>query len=174
MKLPWPLCPGSFPQDEGPNRLVSSLCCVKAQGRTRSLFVQLHELQTVTANSLCFSLQVESLDIRYVYGVKEADTLFRSLPLSLAETTQEQILSQAFKASVSCWYCASWGLTPACVGCSSWGACVTGWLTMLVWNGCKSSPCCRQEQGCAAVFECFSFSLPFLTFLQLTGLQNLP
>ncbi|NXK86710.1 A33 protein, partial [Formicarius rufipectus] len=42
-----------------------SLCCVTAGGRTRSLFVQLHELQTVTANSLCFSLQVESLDIRY-------------------------------------------------------------------------------------------------------------
>ncbi|NXL82954.1 A33 protein, partial [Alectura lathami] len=38
-----------------------------------SLFVQLHELQTMTANSLCSSLQVESLDIRYVSGMKEAD-----------------------------------------------------------------------------------------------------
>lgn len=50
--------------------------------------MQLHELQTVTANSLCSSLQVESLDIRYVSGVKEADSLFRSVSQSLAGTTQ--------------------------------------------------------------------------------------
>lgn len=50
--------------------------------------MQLHELQTVTANSLCFSLQVESLDIRYMSGVKEADSLFRSVSQSLAGTTQ--------------------------------------------------------------------------------------
>ncbi|NWH67517.1 NF7O factor, partial [Geococcyx californianus] len=43
--------------------------------RTGSLFVQLHELQTVTANSLCFLLQVESLDIRYVPDMKEANSL---------------------------------------------------------------------------------------------------
>ncbi|NXJ87609.1 NF7B factor, partial [Corythaixoides concolor] len=64
------------------------LCFVTAGGRTGSLFVQLHELQTVTANSLCSSLQVESLDIRYVSGMKEADSFFRSLSLSLAGTTQ--------------------------------------------------------------------------------------
>ncbi|NXH69481.1 A33 protein, partial [Hydrobates tethys] len=51
-----------------------SLCCMTAGGRTGSLFVQLHELQTVTANSFCSSLQVESLDIRYVSGMKEADS----------------------------------------------------------------------------------------------------
>lgn len=49
--------------------------------------MQLHELQTVTANSLCSSLQVESLDIRYVSGMKEANSLFRSLSLSLAGAT---------------------------------------------------------------------------------------
>ncbi|NXW04317.1 A33 protein, partial [Fregetta grallaria] len=50
--------------------------------------VSLLEVSTVTANSLCSSLQVESLDIRYVSGMKEADSLFRSLSLSLAGTTQ--------------------------------------------------------------------------------------
>ncbi|NWI69728.1 A33 protein, partial [Todus mexicanus] len=44
------------------------------EGRTGSLFVQLHELQTVTVNSLCSSLQVESPDIEYVFGIKEADS----------------------------------------------------------------------------------------------------
>uniref|UniRef100_A0A8B9MKQ0 B30.2/SPRY domain-containing protein n=1 Tax=Accipiter nisus TaxID=211598 RepID=A0A8B9MKQ0_9AVES len=48
-------------------------CCMTAGGRTGSLFVQLHELQTVTANSLCSSLQVESLDIRYVSGTWVVD-----------------------------------------------------------------------------------------------------
>ncbi|NXV11248.1 NF7O factor, partial [Cepphus grylle] len=52
-----------------------------------SYFVQLHELQAVTVNSLCSWLQVESLDIRYVSAMKEADSLFRSLSLSLAGTT---------------------------------------------------------------------------------------
>ncbi|NXV71996.1 A33 protein, partial [Atlantisia rogersi] len=50
----------------------------EAEGR---VFVQLHDKQTVTANSLCSSLQVESLDIRYVSGMKEADSLSRSLSL---------------------------------------------------------------------------------------------
>lgn len=61
--------------------------------------MQLHELQTVTANSLCSSLQVESLDIRYVSGMKEANSLFRSLSLSLAGATWGGILSQVLKAS---------------------------------------------------------------------------
>ncbi|NXG59397.1 A33 protein, partial [Hemiprocne comata] len=38
------------------------------------LFVQLHELQTVTANSLCSSLQVESLDIRYSSAMLDVST----------------------------------------------------------------------------------------------------
>ncbi|NXA32201.1 NF7B factor, partial [Eudromia elegans] len=46
---------------------VSLLTCWE-QGTTGSLFLQLHELQRVTACSLCSSLQVESLDIRYVPG----------------------------------------------------------------------------------------------------------
>ncbi|NWU52181.1 NF7O factor, partial [Dromas ardeola] len=45
-------------------------------------FVQLRELQTVTVNSLCSWLQVESLDIRYVSGMKEADSLFTPAPLT--------------------------------------------------------------------------------------------
>lgn len=52
---------------------LAFLCYVAAEIRTGSLFVQLHELQTMTANSLWSSLQVESLDIRYVSGMKEAD-----------------------------------------------------------------------------------------------------
>ncbi|NXH09407.1 A33 protein, partial [Bucco capensis] len=51
-----------------------SLCHVTTGGRTESLFVQLHDLQTVTADSFCSSLQVESLDIRYVSGLKKADS----------------------------------------------------------------------------------------------------
>lgn len=61
--------------------------------------MQLHELRTVTANSLCSSLQVESLDIRYVSGMKEADALFQSLSLSLAGTTWGGILPQVLKES---------------------------------------------------------------------------
>lgn len=79
--------------------------------------MQLHELQTVTANSLCSSLQVESLDIRYVSGMKEADSLFRSLSLSLAGTTRGRDLISSFKSitncSVSCWCCARGGWSPA-------------------------------------------------------------
>ncbi|NXX94498.1 A33 protein, partial [Centropus bengalensis] len=52
-----------------------SLCFMTAGDRTGSLFVQLHELQIVTANSFCSLLQVESLDIRYVSDMKEADSL---------------------------------------------------------------------------------------------------
>lgn len=52
---------------------LAFLCYVTVEVRTGSLFVQLHELQTMTANSLWSSLQVESLDIRYVSGMKEAD-----------------------------------------------------------------------------------------------------
>ncbi|NXN17308.1 A33 protein, partial [Indicator maculatus] len=56
--------------------------------RTGRLCLQLCELQTITANSFCSSLQVESLDIRYVSGMKGADCLSRSLSLSLTGTTQ--------------------------------------------------------------------------------------
>ncbi|NWU62474.1 A33 protein, partial [Pterocles burchelli] len=64
-----------------------SLCFVTAGGRTGSLFVQLHELQTVTVNSLCSSLQVESFDIRYVSSMKEADFPFQGAYLSPAPLT---------------------------------------------------------------------------------------
>ncbi|NWI32342.1 A33 protein, partial [Sula dactylatra] len=61
---------------------VSVLGCPWQEAeRTGSLFVQLHELQIVTANSLYSSLQVESLDIRYVPGMKEADS-FSPAPLT--------------------------------------------------------------------------------------------
>lgn len=43
---------------------------------------------------------------------------------------------------------------------------------MLAWNGCKSHACCKREQAGATDFGCFGFSLPFLSFLELTGLQN--
>lgn len=79
--------------------------------------MQLHELQTVTANSLCSSLQVESLDIRYMPGMKEADSLFRSLSLSLAGTMWERDLISSFKSIANCsansWCCARWGLVPS-------------------------------------------------------------
>lgn len=79
--------------------------------------MQLHELQIVTANSLCSSLQVESLDIRYVSGMKGVDSLFRSLSLSLAGTTWERDLTSSFKSmtngSVSCWCCERCGLVPS-------------------------------------------------------------
>lgn len=96
--------------------------------------MQLHELQTVTVNSLCSWLQVESLDIRYVSGMKEADSLFGSLSLSLAGTTWGGILSQVLKASqiaqraTGAVLCG--GSSPAHVGCSPQGACVLrrmGW-----------------------------------------------
>ncbi|NXP71583.1 NF7O factor, partial [Ramphastos sulfuratus] len=68
-----------------------SLLEVSMTGR---LFVQLCELQMVTANSFCSWLQVESLDIRYVSGMKEADCLSRSLSLPL-EPHRGGILSQS-------------------------------------------------------------------------------
>lgn len=120
--------------------------------------MQLHELQTVTANSLCSSLQVESLDIRYVSGMKEANSLFRSLSLSLAGATWGRDLISSFKSitncSASCWCCATWGLVPSMLDAlPREHVCLDGWAgragggDMLVWNGCKSHACCKQEQG---------------------------
>ncbi|NXU50060.1 A33 protein, partial [Turnix velox] len=54
-------------------------CFLTAGGRRGSYLVQLLELQTVTVNSLCSSLQVESLDIRYVSGMKENQFLLQEL-----------------------------------------------------------------------------------------------
>lgn len=110
--------PRQLPQGGGSWQVgFLSQCFVTAGGRTGSLFVQLHELQIVTANSLCSSLQVESLDIRYVSGMKEVDSLFRSLSLSLAGTTWERDLTSSFKSmtngSVSCWCCERCGLVPS-------------------------------------------------------------
>ncbi|NWS24167.1 A33 protein, partial [Polioptila caerulea] len=59
----------SLLEDAGPGSLVSSLCAVwQQEARQGTCMIR------VTGNSLCFSLQVESLDIRYVSGMKEADS----------------------------------------------------------------------------------------------------
>lgn len=114
-KSPRPQCSASFPH--GGWVLGAWFHSVTAGGRTRGLFVQLHELQTVTANSLCSSLQVESLAIRYMPGMKEADSLFRSLSLSLAGTRWERDLISSFKSITNCsaksWCCAGRGLLPS-------------------------------------------------------------
>ena len=113
VKSPWP----QFPLGLGSWQVGFLSPCFISGARTGSLFVQLHELQTVTANSLCSSLQVESLDIRYVSGMKEADSFFRSLSLSLAGTAWGRDLISSFESitncSVSCWWCAGWGLVPS-------------------------------------------------------------
>lgn len=146
--------------------------------------MQLHELQIVTANSLCSSLQVESLDIRYVSGMKEADSLFRSLSLSLAGTTWERDLTSSFKSmtncSASCWCCERWGLVPSMCWMLSLGSmCVemaelqeqveeTCWFGMVA----RVMRAASRSKADATDFGCFGFSLPFLGFLQLMGLQN--
>ena len=115
--------------------------------------MQLHELRTVTANSLCSSLQVESLDIRYVSGMKEADSLFQSLSLSLAGTTRGGILPQVLKESQIARRTAGavpgQGWSPACVGCSSQGACMSRWLGWMTGWRCAGlewvqEPCMLQ------------------------------
>lgn len=145
--------------------------------------MQLHELQTVTANSLCSSLQVESLDIRYVSGMKEDDSLFRSLSLSLAGTTWGRDLISSFKSItnglVSCWCCARCRLVPRmCWVLSVASVCVEMAVleeqVEMCWFGmaARAMHAASESMADATDFECFGFSLPFLSFLQLMGLQN--
>ncbi|NXI19036.1 A33 protein, partial [Irena cyanogastra] len=54
--------------------LLEVRCFADSGRRLRDISGSQIGMGEVTANSLCFSLQVESLDIRYVSGMKEADS----------------------------------------------------------------------------------------------------
>ncbi|NXM96071.1 NF7B factor, partial [Sylvia borin] len=54
--------------------LLEVRCFADSGRRLRDVSGSQTEMGEVTANSLCFSLQVESLDIRYVSGMKGADS----------------------------------------------------------------------------------------------------
>lgn len=176
--------PRQFPPGSGSWRVgFLSLCFMTAGDRTGSLFVQLHELQTVTANSLCSSLQVESLDIRYVSGMKEADSLFRSLSLSLAGTTWGRDVISSSKSitdcSASCWCCAMSGLVPStCWMLSPGSMCVEmagleEQVKKICWFG-MSARATHAARLMPQTLGALAFPCPFLTSYNSWGCKTDP